>query len=202
MRNYSFFGIVSVMVWLIVYLSLPLAAAEIGLAGFIDDFDINGDHLLSLEEFPGPAEHFARLDSNQDGFIEPSETPQRAPPGSSLQFDSVKLLASSDHDENGLLTENEFPGPSSHFTRLDIDQNGYLTPEELLALPSCCPPPGRSFADDDQDHDNLVSVDEFSGPAELFELLDSNDDCYMSLEDTEAQFGPPPAGQIREDAAI
>ena len=40
---------------------------------FIRDFDVNGDGIVSSEEFPGPVEVFNRLDINRDGDITKEE---------------------------------------------------------------------------------------------------------------------------------
>lgn len=40
---------------------------------FIRDFDVNGDGIVSREEFPGPVEVFNRLDINRDGIITKEE---------------------------------------------------------------------------------------------------------------------------------
>ena len=40
---------------------------------FIRDFDVNGDGIVSREEFPGPVEVFNRLDINRDGVITKEE---------------------------------------------------------------------------------------------------------------------------------
>ena len=40
---------------------------------FMRDFDVNGDGIVSSEEFPGPVEVFNRLDINRDGDITKEE---------------------------------------------------------------------------------------------------------------------------------
>lgn len=47
-------------------------------AGFIADWDADGDGKVSADEFTGPAENFNDLDVNGDGFIDASEAPQPA----------------------------------------------------------------------------------------------------------------------------
>ncbi len=43
-------------------------------------FDEDGDGHLSIDEFPGPEEHFEHMDSNGDGYIDEDEVP-RGPQG-------------------------------------------------------------------------------------------------------------------------
>ncbi|MDF7802022.1 hypothetical protein P4C99_21275 [Pontiellaceae bacterium B1224] len=45
----------------------------------------------------------------------------------------------------------------------------------------------------DKNNDNLVSAEEFDGPAEIFAELDANGDGFLSED--EAPTGPPPGGE-------
>ncbi len=47
---------------------------------FIEDFDRDGDGMVSQEEFPGPDNHFTHLDQDNDGFITEDEKPTGPPP--------------------------------------------------------------------------------------------------------------------------
>ena len=47
---------------------------------FFDDFDADGDGVVSSEEFDGPEDHFSNLDANADGYISADEGPT-GPPG-------------------------------------------------------------------------------------------------------------------------
>ncbi|MFC2140643.1 DUF1566 domain-containing protein [Candidatus Auribacterota bacterium] len=46
---------------------------------FIERLDKNGDNKISKSEFDGPRKHFSHLDRNNDGYIDPGETPKRPP---------------------------------------------------------------------------------------------------------------------------
>ncbi len=48
------------------------------------------------------------------------------------------------------------------------------------------------FAKDDTDGDNLISRDEFGGPAEHFSHFDTDDDGYLSREEVTASLKHPP----------
>lgn len=48
---------------------------------FFEIFDTDYDGLVSMLEFPGPADHFDRFDANSDGYIDADEAPTGPPPG-------------------------------------------------------------------------------------------------------------------------
>lgn len=99
--------------------------------GFIQDFDRDGDGRVSAAEFPGPKQHFTRLDRNKDGFIDESEKPKSPPPCDPLQgFDG---------NGDGKLSRAEFPGPDDHFAMFDKNKDGFLERSELPQGP----PPGQ-----------------------------------------------------------
>lgn len=58
-----------------------LAAGQVEPTGdFIEDFDQDGDGMVSADEFPGPQGHFAHLDQDDDGYITEDERPAGPPP--------------------------------------------------------------------------------------------------------------------------
>lgn len=102
-------------------------------------------------------------------------------------------LARLDKDDDGKISQDEFPGPDEHFTKLDADQDGYLSESELPKRPPKCEkgnmrkPP--SFSNLDKDSDGMLSQEEFPGPDEHFSKFDKNNDGY--LEENEMPKGPP-----------
>ena len=59
---------------------LTTAQAEFESSGnFFDDFDADGDGVVSQEEFTGPDDHFNNLDTDGDGNIDADEGPTGPP---------------------------------------------------------------------------------------------------------------------------
>jgi Ca2+-binding EF-hand superfamily protein len=146
---------------------------------FIQRFDQDGDGLVSADEFPRDKDWFKGLDQDGNGVIDASEAP--------LSPDGGKdPLAEFDADGDGQLSSDEFPGSPDHFSKLDSDGDEYLSKAELLAgRPQ--PPGAKGFENDDADQDGSVSQGEFSGPADLFNLLDADGDGAITRK--EAQMG-------------
>jgi hypothetical protein len=97
-----------------------------GERNLIKDFDRNNDGIVSRNEFPGPSEMFNRLDANQDGAIDAGEakrdqngrmeaSPGHRPPPGGL-----------DANHDGVISRDEFPGPSEVFDSLDADHDGAI----------------------------------------------------------------------------
>ncbi len=98
------------------------------------------------------------------------------------------------HDRNGdnRVSMEEFPGPDEHFTRIDLDGDGFINQNEARQNPRPDGQGGRvpgKFYEDDADGDGVVSRTEFSGPADHFEKLDLNGDG--AIQESEARQGPP-----------
>ena len=159
---------------------------------FIEQFDADGDGLVSMGEFPGDETQFSSLDTDGSQYIDETEALQAGPPPHDRP-DPETLLEDLDRDGDGLLSADEFPGPADHFDRLDTDGDGLVSLEELLAdRPGPGPAGEDRFAADDADQDGLVSQSEFSGPADLFDALDADGDGYIS--ESEARPAPPGGG--------
>ncbi len=91
-----------------------------------------------------------------------------------------------DTDNDGMVSQDEFPGPDGHFYRLDQNSDGYIDEDEKPTDP---PPPGNLLEDFDNDSDGKLSQDEFPGPDDHFARLDTNGDGYIDAD--EIPKGPP-----------
>ncbi len=120
--------------WFVFAAAMLLIAPAVGSAqsdiekdtrqGFVDRFDQDGDASVSQDEFTGPDEHFSRMDSDGDGFIDAGEAPNGPPEGKGGGFEQ------DDQDDDGRVSRDEFSGPSDHFDKMDQDQDGYVDRDE------------------------------------------------------------------------
>ena len=102
------------------------------------------------------------------------------------------MIERHDQDGDSKVSKEEFPGPDEHFTRIDLDGDGFINPEEAKKAPRPENRGGRvpgKFHEDDADGDGVVSRTEFSGPADHFGRLDLNGDG--AIQESEARQGPP-----------
>ncbi len=137
----------------------------------IQNHDKNGDGKISKEEFAGPAEVFTALDKNNDGFIDQNEKPA-APMGK-----AGSMIQNPDKNGDGKVSKEEFAGPAEVFTSMDKNNDGFIDQNEK---PAASPGKGGGMIKNfDKNSDGKVSKEEFPGPAEHFDRLDSNKDGYL-----------------------
>ncbi|MDA1195841.1 MAG: EF-hand domain-containing protein [Planctomycetota bacterium] len=105
-------------------------------AGTLRRWDGDGDGRVSREEFPGRAELFDRLDADADGFLTPADIAQKkaagdAPDAPPTTPRTGTLIEQMDTDGDGRLHRAEFKGSAGEWRRLDRNQDGWVTADEL-----------------------------------------------------------------------
>ncbi len=101
-------------------------------------FDHDRDGKVTREQFPGSDEQFARLDRDGDGVLTAKDFPP-APPGGAApggpapqgEGRPAPSLAELDRDGDGRLSRAEFKGSDDDWRRLDLNHDGWISPDEL-----------------------------------------------------------------------
>ncbi len=102
-------------------------------------WDMNGDGVIAVHEFPGPMEHFIDLDRNQDGYLTEDEIARRPPPPP-LNLDPRSFIEA-DMNEDGVISVEEFlVYYEIRFNHLDRNSDGVISRDEL-PKPHCLPRP-------------------------------------------------------------
>jgi Ca2+-binding EF-hand superfamily protein len=112
--------------------------APLGAARF-DQMDQDKDGRLSRAEFPGPPAFFDRADADGDGMITRAEAARFAgvQRKTALAKQAPRLpkqgraILDMDTDDDGKISREEFQGRPAQFRRIDGDNDGYLTRDEL-----------------------------------------------------------------------
>jgi len=85
-----------------------------------------------------------------------------------------------DTDGDGKISAGEWQGPAEAFKRLDADNDGYVTREELNQLRR---QNGNRGAAMDANKDGKITRDEWKGRAEAFDRLDANKDGSITPDE-------------------
>jgi Ca2+-binding EF-hand superfamily protein len=181
----------------------------------LQKLDANGDRTLEKAEVPEQGQAaFERLlkrgDANQDGKLEGEEIRSLMAKLRPLAAgrDRVRAL---DRDGDGKVSRVEFRGPAALFERLDRDGDGTLSNEEQSGMtrPRLGNPAGplagrenlaKRLARFDKNNDGSITRDEYTGPAPLFDRLDSNADGTISGEELKSQGGSDSAPATKPEA--
>ncbi|GEM_PF-1837473 len=169
-------------------------------AKFLERFDSNKDGQITWDEIKAlKQQNFSAYDSNQDGFLSSEELRQGMEDKRVEKMNS--RFSALDTDQDGALTLQEWQAKSARnpdrqamrFTQMDSNKDGKLTREELQTVMLNHKPkadaqwtPENAFARMDADHDNKLSLEEFSSNMPLFSKLDANNDQVLTTDELNA----------------
>ncbi|WP_051309830.1 EF-hand domain-containing protein [Desulfogranum japonicum] len=111
----------------------------------LERYDLDGDGQITLTEFPDTPERFDQLDLNGDGALTSDELPTPKVPETMKEEQNRqggpgkggaphgKGFEGDDVNKDGKVSKKEFSGPSDLFSKLDTNNDGYITKEEAEA---------------------------------------------------------------------
>lgn len=173
--------------------SSNLAFADRGGPGkFMRFFDTNQDGTVTLDEFESASQaRFERMDTNKDGQVTSGEFQSYVEARrNEKQADRLKKM---DTDNDGQVSKEEYVAykserASNKFTRMDKNQDGVLSADELKACRKHGHHSGqRIFGKLDNDSDGNVSREESHAAwSAWFARIDTNGDRVVTSEEVSA----------------
>ena len=146
------------------------------------ELDANRDGKLSRAEFGGAEQAFERMDTDMDGFISREEATRFQAENSPEMI--LQRLKGMDKNGDGKVSKDEFTGPEPQFARLDVDRDGFISKDEAEKfVAATLNTPGPFFKAMDKNGDGKIGRDEFTGPLERFDRLDTNKDGALTLQE-------------------
>ncbi|BBM84761.1 EF-hand domain-containing protein [Candidatus Uabimicrobium amorphum] len=180
------------------YLTILLTALCYAQNARVDRFfklnDTNGDGQVTQEELKD-ANAFNILDKNGDGVITRNEIDPNAPASEAQQQEDQKnkkgkMFIRFDINSDGKISKEEWPGNQQVFNKLDENQDGFLTKNEVnkQALRRMKRNPNKEQRQGlvsrlDANGDGSISSDEWKGPQKIFNHLDKNSDNIISPDE-------------------
>jgi Ca2+-binding EF-hand superfamily protein len=179
-----------------VLITLPSVAQGQNQQIRFQQFDANGDRVITRNEWRGSDRSFQVHDWNGDGVLSGDEVrigSRRQRSGapdftSDEEFDDWTLRGfnSLDHNRDGRISRNEWHFNTEGFFRADQNRDGILTRAEFL---------GESVEDDrddrfaylDADNNGRIELDEWHATRREFDRLDRNSDGVLSRAELGAE---------------
>jgi Ca2+-binding EF-hand superfamily protein len=159
--------------------------------GHLQNNDKDKDGKISQEEYPGSQASFNKMDLNQDGYLDETEL-QKSVPYSKAQMGErgSGYIQRFDKNQDGKLSQEEYPGPASAFQRLDSNSDGFIDANEApgtkpLNQPQKIDRASGYIKNFDKDKDGKLSKEEYPGSESAFKRADKNSDGF--IDQTEAQ---------------
>jgi Ca2+-binding EF-hand superfamily protein len=196
-----------VVTLVLVLFFVPVAFLQTALSsdqklGHLQNNDKDKDGKISQEEYPGSQASFNKMDLNQDGYLDETEL-QKSVPYSKAQMGErgSGYIQRFDKNQDGKLSQEEYPGPASAFQRLDSNSDGFIDANEApgtkpLNQPQKIDRASGYIKNFDKDKDGKLSKEEYPGSESAFKRADKNGDGY--IDETEAQMGTPPVQPQKE----
>jgi Ca2+-binding EF-hand superfamily protein len=165
--------------------------------------DAAGNGYVTQDEFVAAAQkRFARLDTNGDGKLTPSELTGRGGHGTGSASGATqskwaqavqKRFAAADTNHDGAVTLDEYVAAAkAHYAKLDLQHNGKVTASEIAASPAtqerAVRVTNRFVEHMDTNGDGVVSQDEFLAAAKArFAKFDKNGDGFIDVDEMAGQ---------------
>jgi Ca2+-binding EF-hand superfamily protein len=160
------------------FLNAPVAQTE---ELRFDQIDINNDGVIGRREWPaGESIAFDRADRNDDGAVTRWEFSNAGAGESSPREMSFEDM---DHDDNGVLSNQEWHSDPSTFYAMDRNHDGVITEREFQSAPSTTPVVDARrarFQQLDRNRDRQIARSEWPADRESFAILDRNRDGVLS----------------------
>ena len=153
----------------------------------LEAMDTDKDGKVSKAEFTGIPANFGRMDTDSDGFLSKEEIDRaaKAMGAAGTPGEQIQRLKAMDTDKDGTITKAEFKGQPAMFARLDKNQDGVISADEMpTGAPATAKAAARPVSGElglrlkamDVNGDGKLSKAEFKGNEAMFDQLDLNKD--------------------------